>query len=204
MLKPYTASFTTGALLFDEMERVIRFMSSENANRQLIAKSIQVLTINSEPARIRQARELLKRYDSVEKSFWNFYMNLTGKDARRFAVYYSCLKTYPLVLDFHMEVVLIKWRQMNSVVDKSDVIKFLKWAAVNHPEIDKWKESTPTKISRIIIQMLRESGLLVDGKLTPIILPDSFWIYFLEHGEGWFLEAMLLSKEQRESILKKA
>lgn len=203
MLKSYTASFTTGGLLFEEMERVIAFLSVKGVDRQIIAKSANVLTINSATARIRQARELLKRYDSVDSSFWDFYLNQPDKVARRFAVYYACLKTYPLVMDFHMEVVLPKWRQMKYKIGTEDVIKFLKWALIEHPEIDKWKESTLLKISRLLVLMLKESGLLVDGKLQPVRLADSFWIYFLEHGEGWFLEAMLLSKEQRESILNK-
>lgn len=204
MVTPYAASFTTGALLFEEMERVVSFMADENADRQLIAKSNLVLTINSNAARIRQARELLKRYDALNPNFWEFYRSQTSKDARRFAVYYACLKTYQLVLDFHLEVVLSKWRQLNTNIEYADVIKFLKWASDKHTEIDEWKETTLIKISRIVVRMLKESGLLVEGKLQPVLLPDSFWIYFLEHGEGWFLEAMLLSKEQRESLLNKA
>ena len=109
-----------------------------------------------------------------------------------------------MLMDFQLEVVLTKWRQMSTSLGKEDVLKFLKWASIKHPEIDEWKESTLIKISRIAILMLKETGLLVSGKLKPMILPDYFWIYFLEHGEGWFLEAMLLSKEQRQSLLKKA
>jgi hypothetical protein len=204
MHKPYTASFTSGALLFDEMERVVSFLASKSADRQLIANSSEVLTINSAAAKVRQGRELLKRYDAVETSFWDFYSSLPDKDSRKFAVYYACLKTYPMLMDFQLEVVLTKWRQMSNSLDKDDMLKFLKWASIKHPEIDEWKESTLVKISRISILMLKETGLLVSGKLKPMILPDNFWIYFLEHGEGWFLEAMLLSKEQRQSLLKKA
>ncbi len=204
MVTPYAASFTTGALLFEEMESVVSFLADENADRQLITKTAQVLTINSNAARIRQARELLKRYDAVNPGFWVFYRNLTSKEAKRSAIYYACLKTYQLILDFHLEIVLSKWRQMNPKIDITDVTKFLKWASVKHPEIDVWKERTHSFISRVIIRMLKETGLLIEGKLSPVLLPDSFWIYFLEHGEGWFLEAMLLSKEQRESLLNKA
>jgi hypothetical protein len=204
MNKKYTASFTTGALLFDEMERIVRFMADKYADRQLISKTSEVLTINSEAARIRQSRELLKRFDSVDLKFWDFYRGLSDKDSRKMAVYYACLKTYPLVLDFHMEVVLAKWRQLNYNLDTTDVIKFLKWSESKHPEIDDWKESTFTKISRIVILMLKEAGILIKGKLHPVQLPERFWIYFLEIGEGWFLEAMLLSKEQRESLFNKA
>lgn len=204
MHKPYTASFTSGALLFDEMERVVSFLASESADRQMIANSSEVLTINSAAAKVRQGRELLKRYDAVEPAFWKFYSSLTDKDSKKFAVYYACLRTYPMLMDFQLEVVLTKWRQMSTSLDKEDVLNFLKWASIKHPEIDEWKESTLIKISRIAILMLKEAGLLVSGKLKPLVLPDSFWIYFLEHGEGWFLEAMLLSKEQRQSLLKKA
>ena len=204
MHKPYTASFTSGALLFDEMERVVSFLASKCADRQLIVNSSEVLTINSAAAKVRQGRELLKRYDSVEPSFWEFYRTLTDKDSKKFAVYYACLRTYPMLMDFQLEVVLTKWRQMSTTLNKDDVFKFLKWASIKHPEIDEWKDSTLVKISRIAILMLKETGLLTNGILKPALLSDNFWIYFLEHGEGWFLEAMLLSKEQRQSLLKKA
>jgi hypothetical protein len=49
---------------------------------------------------------------------------------------------------------------------------------------------------------LREVEILKNkriGKLPD--QPDWFWKYFLEIGEGWFLEACLLSKIEREEIL---
>ena len=49
--------------------------------------------------------------------------------------------------------------------------------------------------------MLKQAGMITNSKLTQVEASDSFWHLFVESNENWFLEAGLLSKEQREKII---
>jgi hypothetical protein len=49
--------------------------------------------------------------------------------------------------------------------------------------------------------MLNEVGMLENNKLVQIEAPDEFWRMFVANNDSWFLEAGLLSKEQREKII---
>jgi hypothetical protein len=50
---------------------------------------------------------------------------------------------------------------------------------------------------------MKEAGVIISGKMKQVFLPNEFWLFFIEKGEGWFLEAMFLSKEQRVALSKK-
>ncbi len=200
----YTASFTAGALLFEETDAVIKFFQTHSlGDSKKLIESNEFLKINSINSRKRRVQEILKRIETVPIDYWEFYNNLTTKDEKKVFLYFVCLKKYILIRDFHLEIVINKWRLLDSNLNKADILRFLKWASEKHPEIDEWTASTIDKIAQIIILMLKETNLLLNGKLKKVHLNQDFWPFFWNHGESWFLEAMLLSKEEREiSILK--
>jgi len=201
----YSASFTTGPLLTDETEAVINFMDENPGDdfREII-ESDKYLKVNSQAARIRRLREIRNRIESIPLEYWGFFQRLTGKDEKNTFIYYVCMKCYPLIRDFHLEVILSKWRLMDTAFSKEDVIKFLTRASNQHPEVDDWKESTHKKVIQVLSLMLKEAGIVSSNKLHLVFLPDTFWLFFIERGEGWFLEAMFLAKEQRDFLYKKA
>lgn len=204
MPNKYSASFTSGALLFDETEAILHFFQnhSEDEASQLILTN-EFLKINTLISRKKKVSEIRKRMEAVPPNYWDFYDRLKSKDEKKVFLYFVCLKKYALIRDFHLEIVLNKWRQLDTTIDKSDVLRFLKWASDKHPEIDEWTANSLDKIAQIINLMLKETGLLVKGKLQQIYFPADFWMFFVDKGESWFLEAMLLSKEQRENLFSK-
>jgi len=201
----YSASFTTGPLLTDEAEAVLNYME-QNSDDDLntIIESDKYLKVNSLAGRKRRLREILNRVESVPRKYWNFYLRLAGKEEKRVFMYYVCMKAYPLIRDFHLEVILPKWRLLDTAYSKDDILRFLTRSSMQHPEVDEWKESTRKKVVQVITLMLKEVGIVSKNKLHIVYLPDSFWLFFIEHGEGWFLEAMFLTREQRDSLYKKA
>lgn len=201
----YSASFTTGPLLTDETEAIIDFLDEHPGDDYaLILESDKYLKVNSQAARKRRLREILNRVQSVAKDYWNFYLRLSGKDEKNVFMYYICMKYYPLIRDFHFEVVLSKWRLMDATYSKDEVFRFLTRSSIQHPEVDEWKESTRKKVVQVLTLMLKEAGIVSNNKLRLVFLSDTFWLFFIEHGEGWFLEAMFLSREQRDLLYKKA
>jgi hypothetical protein len=201
----YSASFTTGALLTDETEAVITFQArNEGEDQSRILKNDRYLKVNSLAGRKRRLREILNRINSVPAEHWNFYLRLKARDEKNVFMYYVCMKYYALIRDFHLEVILSKWRLLDSSFSKEDVSRFLTRASIQHPEIDEWTESTQKKIVQVLTLMLKESGIVLNEKIRLVFLPDTFWLFFIEHGEGWFLEAMFLTREQRDLLYKKA
>lgn len=204
MPNKYSASFTSGALLYDETEAILHFFQNHsNDDLNKLIQTDEFLKINSISSRKRKVAEILNRTKAVGSDYWNFYNTLKSKDEKKVFLYFVCLKKYALIRDFHLEIVLNKWRQLDTTIDKNDVLRFLKWASDKHPEIDNWTVNSLDKIAQIINLMLKETGLLVKAKLQQVYMPTEFWMFFVDKGESWFLEAMLLTKEQRENLFSK-
>lgn len=200
----YNASFTAGALLLDETDALIRFLRSNDISEiKSFTKKGDFLKINSQKSRDRKVKEITKRYQSVPTDFWDFYQELSSKKEKLAFLYFVCLKTYSIIRDFHWEVALNKWRQLEVALSKMDFTRFLNWASNKHHEIDEWSETTKAKLAQVILLMMKEAGIIVDGKMEQIFLPDEFWSFFIRQGEGWFLEALFLSKDQRDALHKK-
>ncbi|MEI6767262.1 MAG: BrxA family protein [Bacteroidota bacterium] len=198
----YSASFTTGALLLSETEAVVNFLKEHvQTEINLLTDTNELLHINSRIARKKKVGEILKRYNAVSESYWKAYLQLATKEERNIFLYFVCLSAYPLIRDFHLEVVLSKWRRLDTTIDRSDVLRFLNWSSGNHPEIDKWTDNTKFKACQIMILMMKETGFINNGKLISVYLSDELCRFFAHHGEAWFLEAMFIPKEHRERIL---
>lgn len=200
----YNASFTSGALMFDETNAFIEYVLANGISEiKKFTDEGKFLKINSKKARDTKVREIIRRYNSLPVSFWEYYHQLHSKNEKITFLYFACLKTYAIVRDFHWEVVLNKWRQLDVNLSKKDFTRFLNRASDKHHEIDEWSDNTKSKIAQVIFLMMKEAGVIVSGKMQQVFLPDDFWFFFIANGEGWFLEAMFLSKEQRNFLSKK-
>jgi len=194
----YSASFTAGALMRNETLSIIRSLLDGLDPEEV---NPDVLDVNSIRGRRRKTSEILKRLEATDRTVWQDLPEQTAR-AQHMALYYCCLKAYHLVFDFHMDVVLSTWRSSDQALQPYDVQRFLEQRADSHPEVDTWSESTWEKIRQVLLKMLREAGLLADGRLRPVALPDGFWHRFVHVGDIWFLEAAFLNKPRRSAILQ--
>jgi uncharacterized protein with WD repeat len=110
------------------------------------------------------------------------------------------LKTYSILQDFHIDILLNKWRRYDIEVSTSDFLNFLFQQADKHPEIFEWTELTQKKVASVAILMLKELGILKEKELKQVDLPVSFWQLFLRFSESWFLEVMFLDQEEIQLI----
>ncbi len=195
-------SFGIGGLLIHETLALIDYLI-EGKIKELseVIKTTDVLKTNSESSRIRLLTELRRRNKAVSIQVWQFIKNANPAE-QRLALFYVCLKASKLLFDFQFEVVLQKWRAMDYSVSKDDVLFFLDKKSLDYPDIEKWSETTKVKSATVVIRMLNESGLLKNNKLTQPEEADSFWRFFVDLGDPWFLELCLLNKEQRDRIIE--
>lgn len=200
----YHAHFTAGALLQEETERVLRKFEEKNMldfTDQPIKVNPNWTGINSEKGRITTAREIGRRMNAIpHRDVWSNYLNFSDPE-QKLILYYSCCKAYGLVLDFHLEVILEKWRSFQREIDPLDFLNFLDRKSLNHPEMESWTANTQKKLAQVCLKMLKQADILRDGVLKKVPASSSFWRNFVEMGDSWFLELMFLNEEERESII---
>jgi len=193
---PYSAAFTTGALMREETLRIVRQLEGSS----LADIDPDALSTNAAKSRRTKTYEIAKRLRQAPRAVWADLQELPPAQ-QHIVLYYCCMTTYRLIFDFQMELVLQRWRSLEHALTPYDVQRFLEKRAAEHPEIDDWTESTRAKVENVLLLMLKEVGILEGEKLTAIDAPDHFWQRFLPTGDVWFLEAMLLSQPRRGSII---
>ena len=198
---PYLISFTAGGLLFEEFISLYPYLNDETIDS--ITSEIKtnvLLQTNSQAARQRIIQEVKKRYHSVNKKAYSDF-DAFNQNEQKIFLFYTCLKTYPIIFDFIFDIIIEKWLSRDIDIDKSTVLHFLDKQSSIHPEIEDWKKTTIHKVSSVIIRMMKEVGLLIKGELHPLDAGNAFWYKFVEYGDAWFLQACLLNKEKRSEII---
>jgi hypothetical protein len=185
----YDANFTAGGLLYRDFTAMSSILSDSDFLEKIQRERELnlLLGIPTKSARKRVISEIKRRYEIVTKRFWDWYLSIPENE-KKLALFYICLKTYPLVLDLHLEVSLKKYRiggDLNSYAVKMRMDEL----AASDEEVCNWSESTLGKINSQYRSSLKDCGLLNGETLTtPINISESFFEYFESIGEGWFKE----------------
>lgn len=160
-----------------------------------------LLNGQAESTQKRNASEVLKRLRSAPKAIWKEIPGLASKE-QRIALYYLILKTHAFFFDFHMGVLLQKWRVMDRSFSKSQVLRFIEENMDDHPEMENWSKESKKRISRAVKTILKQIDMIDEKlKLQSIHASMALWELFIKEGETWFLEAMLLNKQEREQLI---
>lgn len=186
--KKYSASFTAAALLFEEFTRLKDLLSADDFET-LIDQEIEnnaLLGIKTRAARQRVGLEIKKRYLNAPKDFWILFGEV-GEVEQRLMLFFLCLKTYYLMLDFHLEVTLRRWKAMSTTLDVVDLQMRLDEIASMDEEVGSWSELTKQKTITVYLRTLKEAGLLKHEQLIkPVNTTPDFWDYFVKMGDPWF------------------
>lgn len=201
---PYSAAFTGCSFMLYEMNRMLPLFldsHSEELTRREIDEN-NILMVNSLASRKRYIAELKRRFSSVPVSFWTEYQTWE-EPAQRIGILYVLLKTYRMVLDFHLNVTLKKWKSIDHHVTYEDILTELSEIAANDAFVDSWSETTKKKVASYYITYLIHAG--ISDKKTFEIKPAngvtaSDYAYYINIGEEWFLEACLLYPYEIENI----
>ena len=192
----YTTAFTAGPLMPERSARIVEKLRQGTPPEEI---DPSIFDINSWQGQRRKVAEIKRRLSESDRSVWTDLPELETLE-QALVLYYCCLKTYPLLFDFHMETVLPTWRSADRSLESHDVRRFLEKRAETHPEISEWGESTWKKVRQVMLQMLREARLLREGELRPVDRPETFWARFVEVGDLWFLEAAFLNEKKRRTV----
>ena len=185
--KSYDANFTAGGLLLNEFKSLESLLlgTEFESKIQEEEKSNSVIGIATMSARKRIISEIKRRHSFAPIGFWNYFFRWNQQEMK-FGLLYLCFKTYPLILDIHIEVALKKFK-IGNIMNAYDVQMRLDEIASKDDNVSKWSSSTLEKINVQYRKAIKDVGLY-DGKnlIRPIKISQSFWQYFEDLNENWF------------------
>ena len=120
--------------------------------------------------------------------FWIYFFGW-NENEQKLALFYLCLKTYPLIFDIHFEVTLKKFK-LGAPLDTYSIQMQIDEIASSDEDVATWSDSTYKKINVQYRKALKDVGLWNGERLLEATNASSqFWNYFKDHQEGWFLSA---------------
>lgn len=201
---PYSAGMTGCGFMIDEMNRILPLLMADNSDA-LLKQEIEnnnLLLIATKTTRSRAIPEFKRRFNSVPRSFWKVYLTLSSK-MQTLAMFFVLLKAYRIYFDFQIEVVLRKWNSFEQTVTKNNLFAALSDIACNDAFVDSWSDDTRGKIASAFLSVLRKVGFITE-KTNDLHSLDGYTDdelkFFVQIGEPWFLEAILLPQYRIDSI----
>ena len=189
---PYSSGITGCGFMLDEMTSLIPLLSSPDADA-LLRKEIEdnaVLSLGKAKTRSRMITEFRRRYAALPPSFWRWFLKL-DRPGRIIALYYALLRTYLVLKEVHLDVVLPRLRSANPVVTRADAERLIARIGETDSFVASWSEATRERVASSCVSMLREVGMLgVSGRLAAVPIPVSVAQHFVTRGESWYLEAL--------------
>lgn len=192
-IKKFDSNFTAGGLLINAFKSLEALLLSEDFEKQLQKEEEdnKLIGIATKSARSRIVSEIKRRYYFAPAGFWNHFFEWNLQEMN-FGLLYLCFKTYPLVLDLHIEVALKKFKTGNSL-DAYDIQMRLDEIASKDQYVAEWSDSTLDKINVQYRKAIKDAGLY-DGVnlIRPLQINSKFWQYFEDINEGWFVAACFI------------
>ncbi len=200
---PYSASFTGAAMLFNEMNVAVQELLKDDSPETIkrLRTDPDLIQIKAARSRERVTAEFVRRFRAVPKSFWERYVTLTESE-QRLALLYVILKTYRLLFEFQINLVLPKYNSPDRMLTKNDIQMSLSELATKDAFVDSWSDETRDRLSSQYLAILRQGGLINETtkELQEPALPEEDFLYYIQIGEIWFLQACLLPGYKIEQL----
>ena len=201
---PYTAAITGGGFLFDETNLLLPLIMSEDSDMLLKKEKLEnnLLQINRQTSRDRAIFEIKRRYNAVQKTFWEDYLSME-QNAQKIALFFVILKTYKICFDFQINVTRNKWQSISRSLTKDDLLMELNEIGARDEFVDSWSDNTRDRLASAYLSILRKVGMLdEENELHPVKDTDDNMAYYIRIGEQWFLDACLLQPYEINEIKK--
>jgi len=200
---PYSTAFTGCGFMLDEIVALLPLLKAPNADDLLKQEIVgnQLLSLGKAKTRARMMHEFRRRYNAVPRSFWDWFVSLSHT-SQVGALYYVLLKTYYLLMDIQLNVVVAQWRSARQCLTKTEIMMRINEIAANDDFVDGWSDETKARVSSGCLSFMRSAGILDahTDLIQPIRMDDEDFAHFIAIGESWFLEACLLQPFEIERI----
>ena len=199
----YSTAFSSGSLLYKEADAVIHRIADPKAFMEgEEALDYSVIPINSEASKKRMGGELTKRLRNLgDPDFIHQYI-IGSRPDKMLILFYAVCRTYRLISDFMLQIVLKKWYNLDYEVTSDDFKNFLYRQMDKHPELENITQLTVKNRSNTVMRMLRELGQVKDRKLQKNEYNPAILKRIVDNGDAWFLEVLLLNNRERKEIIQ--
>ena len=201
---PYSAAITGGGYLYEETNILLPLLMSEDSDALLKKEKLEnnLLKINRQTSRERAIFEIKRRYNAVQKTFWEDYLSME-QTAQKIALFFVILKTYKICFDFQINVTRNKWQSISHSVSIDDLLMEFNEIGARDEFVDSWTDNTRKKIASTYLSILRKVGMLdEENVLHPVKDTDETMANYIRIGEQWFLDACLLQPFEINEIKK--
>lgn len=198
----YATGFSSGALLLKEADSLIRQIDNptEFMNGTVVLDYFNV-PVNSEASKKRLGIEVVKRLKNIQNPFF-IELYETGINAdKNIILFYAACKTYSLIVDFMLEIVLNKWYNLDFELSSMDFQNYIYRIMGNREELEKLKPYTIKKLSHVVLKMLNQVGLVNEAKLQKVEFNTQILRTIAFQGDLWFLELLFLSNQERTELI---
>ena len=190
---PYSAAMTGCGFMLDETLVLLPILQSPDADSLLKTEleSNHLLQLGKTKTRLRMMSEFKRRYAAMPPSFWKWFLSL-DRAGQKVALYYCLMRTYLLVKDVHLNLVLPRFKSANPVITKADVERHICKIAAEDPFVESWSDATKGKVAGACLSFLRAVGMIdsASGELKAVPVADKLAAHFISRGESWYLETL--------------
>ncbi len=190
----YKGDIVAGALLLRESREIARLLldnvDPETWQRAIVVENI--LQKRSPVTAMRQARLIRDRLTLMGPDLWKLVTHGPREGATQ-ALLAAAIKHSRLVGDFLDAVVRKHWRTFTPAICVKDWKDFLETCAQVDPHVDRWTDSTRTKLRQIVFRMLAEARYIQDTRslwLLPVSIVPEVEQYLINHSEKYVLRCM--------------
>jgi len=190
----FDANFTAGGILYQEFLALSGLLGNKNFIELINAETENnaFIGIKVESSRKRIISEIKRRYAQAPKDFWIRFFEWNASE-QKLGLFYLCLKTYPLILDVHFEVVVKKFK-LGQSLDEYDIQMRFDEIASQNDYVANWADITIYKLNVQYRKALKDAGIYDRSILhKPKQIKSSFGEYFNNINESWFLEACFIN-----------
>jgi hypothetical protein len=194
----YDLGFCAGALLSDHFAAVLSTVSDVC---ELLSQKTKVdhrlLPVNSENSQKRYLSEILKRIRNVSDNVLETY-HLSDTQDQKVIEFYAVLKQYKILYEFMIEKIRDKWLNLDDELHPQDFKSFLLFKLAEVNQLDQITDLTIDKLTQVALKMLKELGMYNNHRIQRIRISPSLLRLIGASGDTWFLDAMLLSEEEKQ------
>lgn len=174
----YSFGFTAASLR-PELAGVMAELYFENGSWERtrdVVLGTNALQCRSSASGIRLERELRQRLETLTPEELAL-LNSGTLETRVALSWLAAVKRHTFLHDFASELLRSKLDLHDPVLRVSDYESFVEEKAVRHPEVEALSDTTSGKIRRVLLRMLREVGILLEGPelgslARPIVPPE--------------------------------
>jgi len=190
----YNGEIVAGSLLIRESRKIARLLLN-NADSGEWHQAIvieNVLQKHRPDTAMRQARLIKNRLSLMTPKLWEI-VDKGSMDVAVQALLAASIKHSRLLGDFMDKTLRECWRTFTKNISIKDWKDFLETCAQVDPKVDKWTNSTRSKLKQVVFRILAESKYIACTKslrLLPVSIIPDIRKYLIENSEDYVLCCM--------------